>query len=185
MSHGHDVSTLPATYGLMAEFTDERALLAAAARVREEGFHRVDAFSPFPIHGLSDVLGYHRSRVPLIVLCGGIIGGTTGLMLQYWTAAKAYPLNVGGKPPAAWPMFIPPAYELTILFASFAALIGMLVINGLPMPYHPTFNVPKFEKATTDGFFLLVQSTDPRFDPVGTRRFLESLNPVEIADVEH
>lgn len=186
MSASHnDLATLPPTYGLLAQFPDEHALLVAAHRARQEGFYRMDAYSPFPVHGLSDVLGLPRSRVPLIVLCMGMIGGVAGLLFQYWVTAKAYPINVGGKPPASWPQYIPPAFETTILFAAFSALIGMLLINGLPLPYHPVFNVANFSKASTDGFFLLIQSTDPRFDPVGTRTFLESLHPIEINDVEH
>ncbi len=183
MSHHTEQVVAPAAYGLMAEFPGEHELLVAAQRARAEGYTRMDAFSPVPVEGLSDVLGHRRSRVPLMVLCGGIIGGTTGFLLQYWTMAKAYPLNIGGKPLNSWPQWIPVTFEMTILFASLFAVVGMFLLNGLPLPYHPVFNVNSFARASQDAFFLCIEAKDPRFDPVGTRRFLESLHPIEVSDV--
>lgn len=170
-------------YGQMAEFASEHELLLAATAARRAGFTHLDAYSPFPVHGLADILGFRRSRVPLITLLGGLIGGATGFLLEYWVSAVAYPLNIGGRPLASWPAFVPPAYELTILFSSFGALLAMFFINGLPMPYHPAFNTPGFERASQDRFFLCVEATDPRFDREGTRAFLESLHPIAVSDV--
>lgn len=172
-------------YGLLAEFDGEHELLEAADAVRQAGYRKIDAYTPVPVHGLSEALGLSRTRIPLIALCGGLIGGVTGLLLQYWTMAVAYPLNVAGRPLAAWPSFIPPAFEMTILFASLAAVLGWIALNGLPQPYHPVFNVKNFDRATTDGWFLSIEATDPRFEYGETRRFLESLEPKEVFDVAH
>ncbi|MDP9380822.1 MAG: DUF3341 domain-containing protein [Chloroflexota bacterium] len=172
-------------YGLLAEFDGEHELMHAAEQVRDAGYRKIDAYTPVPVHGLSEALGLPRSRVPLIVLCGGLIGGTTGLLLQYWTMAKAYPLNVAGRPLAAWPSFIPPAFEMTILFASFGAVFGWILLNSLPQPYHPVFNVKRFERATTDGWFLSIEASDPKFEYGETRQFLASLGAKEVSDVEH
>jgi hypothetical protein len=172
-------------YGLLAEFDGEHELMHAAEAVRDAGYRKIDAYTPVPVSGLSEALGLPRSRLPLIVLCGGLIGGATGLLLQYWTMAVAYPLNVGGRPTAAWPSFIPPAFELTILFASFGAVIGWIALNKLPQPYHPVFNVKSFERATTDGWFLSIEASDPKFDYGETRQFLQNLGAKEVADVDH
>lgn len=181
MSHGA-IATVD-LFGQMAEFGTEHHLLEAAQAARRAGFTHLDAYTPFPVHGLSDILGFRRSRVPLITLLGGLAGGATGFLLQYWVSAVAYPLNIGGRPLASWPAFVPPAYELTILFSAFGALLSMFFINGLPMPYHPAFNTPGFERASQDRFFLCVEATDPRFDREGTRAFLESLHPIAVSDV--
>jgi hypothetical protein len=172
-------------YGLMAEFADAQSLVAAAARAREAGYRRLDAYSPFPIEGLAEVLGLHERRVPLIVLLGGILGGLGGYLLQYWTSVWAYPMNVGGRPLHSWPAFIVPTFEMTVLGAALAAVLGMLALNGLPMPYHPVFNVPRFALASRDRFFLCIEARDVKFDRVETRRFLESLGPREVVEVEH
>ena len=173
-------------WGLMAEFDNPTALVTAARRAREAGYHRMDAYSPYPVEELSDALGHHKDRLPLLVLAGGIAGLIVGLALQYWASAVAYPMNVGGRPAASWPAFIPPAFETTILFAAFAAVLGMLGLNGLPMPYHPVFNVQRFrEHASTDAFFLCIEASDPRFDATGTRQLLEGLGALEVNDVEH
>ena len=171
-------------YGLVAEFENAESLLQAARRTYEEGYRRMDAFSPLPVEGLADAIGFHRTRVPLIVLLGGIVGGLGGFYLQYWISVVNYPVNVGGRPYNSWPSFIPVTFEMTILVAAFSALIGMLALNGLPMPYHPLFNVPRFALATRNRFFLCIEAKDPRFDLQATRQFLESLNAREVSEVE-
>ena len=170
-------------YGLMAEFDSPSDLVAAAERTRDAGYKKIDAYSPFPVEGLAEAIGFHHDLVPLITLIGGIVGGTTGYLMQYWMAAVNYPLNIGGKPPHSWPAFIVITFEMTILFAGLSAVLGMLALNGLPMPYHPVFNVPRFALATKDRFFLIVFSTDAKYDLVGTRKFLEGLNPRSLSEV--
>ena len=171
-------------YGLIAEFEGPTDLLDAARRTYAEGYRRLDAYSPFPVHGLAEAIGFQRTRLPLVVLLGGIAGGLGGYVLQYWIAAIDYPLNVGGRPLHSWPAFIPVTFELTVLAAALAAVLGMLALNGLPRPYHPVFNVPAFELATRNRFFLCIEATDPKFDQVATRRFLEALKAREVFEVE-
>lgn len=175
----------PPIYGLMAEFENPNDLLAAAHQAREEGYHNMDAYTPFPVEGLAEVLGFHHTRVPLIVLIGGLVGCITGYLMQYYLSAVYYPLNVGGRPLHSWPAFIPITFELTVLVAALAAVLGMLALNGLPMPYHPVFNVPRFALATRDRFFLCIEATDPKFDREATRYFLERLTPRVVSEVEH
>jgi Protein of unknown function (DUF3341) len=176
--------TIPAaTYGLLAEFDDPSSLVAAAAGARHAGYRCMDAYSPFPIEELHDALGAHHTRLPLIVLIGGLVGCLGGYGLQYWASAVAYPLNVAGKPLHSWPAFVPVTFECTILGAALAAVLGMLALNGLPMPYHPVFNVPRFALASRNRFFLCIEATDPKFDLEETRRFLETLNPREVTTV--
>lgn len=171
-------------YGLMAEFDNPQALLAAARRAYAEGYRRMDAYTPFPVEGLAEAIGFSHTRLPLIVLIGGIIGCLGGFLLQYYISVIAYPLNVGGRPLNSWPAFIPVTFEVTILVAALAAVVGMLALNGLPMPYHPVFNVSRFRLATRNEFFLGIEATDPKFDREETRQFLESLQPREVYDVE-
>jgi len=171
-------------YGLMAEFAEPEALLEAARRSFAEGYRRMDAYSPFPIDGLAEAIGFHKTRLPLLVLIGGIIGCIGGFYLQYWVAVIDYPLNIGGRPLNSWPMFIPVTFELTILVAGLTAVLGLLALNGLPMPYHPVFNVERFQLATRNRFFLCIESVDPRFSHETTRRFLESLAPQGVYEVE-
>jgi hypothetical protein len=173
-----------AIYGLMAEFPSGELLLQAARRAYEDGYRCMDGYSPLPIQGLAEALGFRGTRVPLIVLISGIAGCVGGFALQYWIAAVDYPINVGGRPYNSWPSFIPVTFELTILIAAFGALLGMLVLNGLPMPYHPVFNVPRFAQATRDRFFLCIEAVDPRFDRETTARFLEGLSPTGVVIVE-
>jgi hypothetical protein len=170
-------------YGMMAEFDSTTDLVAAANRTREAGYTRIDAYSPFPVEGLAEAIGFHRDEVPLVVLIGGLIGGLTGYALQYWISAVSYPINVGGKPYHSWPAFIVVTFEMTILFAGIFAVLGMLALNGLPMPYHPVFNVPRFALATKDRFFLILFSSDPKYNPAEVGRFLESLGPRSISEV--
>lgn len=176
---------VPQLYGLMAEFASPEALVAAARRAREEGYREVDGYTPYPIEELNEALGLHHSKLPLIVLIGGILGAVGGFLLQYWTSVIAYPVNVGGRPFNSWPAFIVPTFECTILAAALAAVLGMFFLNGLPMPYHPVFNVPRFALASRDRYFLVIKVLDPRFDREATRRFLETLGPTEVADVEY
>ena len=143
----------------------------------------MDAYSPFPIEELHEALGAEKNRLPLIVLIGGILGGLSGYALQYWVAAIAYPINVGGRPFHSWPAFIPVTFECTILAASLAAVLGMLALNGLPTPYHAVFNVPRFALASRNRFFLVIESTDAKFALEQTRRFLETLSPREVTTV--
>jgi Protein of unknown function (DUF3341) len=172
-----------AIYGLMAEFDDPTTLVAAAARARREGYQSMDAYSPYPIEELHEALGAHHTRLPLIVLIGGLCGCIGGYALQVWVSAVAYPINVGGRPYHSWPAFIPITFECTILAAALSAVLGMLALNRLPMPYHPVFNVPRFALASRNRFFLCIESKDPKFDLDGTRRFLETLNPREVSTV--
>ena len=170
-------------YGLMAEFDSAQELLDAAHKAHEAGYQRMDAYSPFPVEGLAEAIGFHKNRVSLVVLIGGIIGGLSAYALQYWVAVITYPVNVGGRPLHSWPSFIIVTFELTILFGGLSAAIGMLALNGLPMPYHPVFNVPEFAKASENKFFLVVESSDPKYDAANTRSFLSGLAPRMIAEV--
>ena len=175
----------PAIYGLMAEFDDPTSLVAAARRTREAGYKAFDAFSPYPIHELFDAMECEDRRVPLFVLLGGIAGGLTGFGLQAWVAAIAYPLNIDGKPYISWPMFVPVTFELTILFASITAVLCWIGLSGLPLPYHPVFNVARFAAhASQTGFFLAIETTDPKFERAGTFDFLKGLGAKEINEVE-
>jgi Alternative complex III, ActD subunit len=171
-------------YGLIAEFDSADALVAAARSAFAAGFRKMDGYSPFPVDGLAEALGFHRTRVPLIVLIGGIIGCLGGFFLQYWVSVIDYPINVGGRPLNSWPSFIPVTFELTILIAALSAFLGVLALNGLPMPYHPVFNVDRFELASRNRFFLCIESADPKFDPDTTRKFLESVGPQGVYEVE-
>ena len=167
----------------MAEFDEPTALVAAAAHARREGYRCMDGYSPFPIEELHEALGSHHTRLPLIVLIGGVCGCIGGYALQYWVSTTAYPLNIGGKPLHSWPAFIPVTFECTILVAALSAVLGMLALNRLPMPYHPVFNVPRFALASRNRFFLCIEAKDPKFDVEDTRRFLETLSPLEVTTV--
>ena len=175
---------MAALYGLLAEFDAPEALVAAATRAREKGYRKMDAYSPFPVEGLEHALHLPKSPLPKIVLAAGLAGAAGGYGLQYYASVVSYPLIVGGKPPHAWPAFIPVTFETTILAAALAAVFGMLALNGLPQPYHPVFNVPGFERAGRDRFFLCLESKDPLFDWKATRRFLEELSPLQVFEVE-
>ena len=170
-------------HGVMAEFDDPSSLLAATERAHREGYRCMDAYSPFPIEELHEALGARHTRLPLIVLIGGLCGCIGGYGLQYWSSVLAYPLNIGGKPLHSWPAFIPVTFECTILVAALSAVLGMLALNGLPQPYHPVFNVPRFALASRNRFFLCIESADPKFDLERTREFLLTLNPREVSTV--
>jgi hypothetical protein len=169
----------------MAEFDNPQDLLAAAQRAYDEGYRHLDAYSPFPIEGLADAIGFHRSGLPWVVLVGGVLGGLGAYLMQYYLTVIDYPLNVGGRPLHSVPAFIPVMFELTILVAALAAVLGLLALNGLPMPYHPVFNVPRFALASRNLFFLCIEAADPRFDRQNTWRFLESLQPLGVSEVAH
>jgi hypothetical protein len=173
----------PTLYGLMAEFDDPTSLVAAAHAARLGGYRRIDAFSPIPIEELHGAIGFHHTKLPLIVLIGGIVGGLAGYYLQYWASAIAYPMNIGGRPFNSWPQFVPITFEMTILGAALAAVFGMLALNGLPMPYHPVFNTPRFALASRNRFFLLIESRDAKFEREATQTFLESLDPRGVSEV--
>jgi hypothetical protein len=173
----------PKIYGLVAEFDEPEALIAAANAAREAGYRNMDAYTPFPVHGLSEAVGFRRTKLPLIVLCGGITGAIAGFSMQYFANVIHFPINIGGRPMNSWPAFIIPTFECTILFSAFSAVLGMLALNGLPQPYHPLFNVPGFELATRSHFFLCIESSDPQFEMEATRRLLESTAPNSIAVV--
>jgi hypothetical protein len=172
-------------YGLMAEFDTASQLLSAAGRVYREGYRNIDAFSPVPIHGLAEAMGQNDRLLSKLVLGGGITGCLGGYGLAYWTSAIDYPLNIGGRPLHSWPAFIIPTFETTILLAAITAVVGMLALNGLPMPYHPVFNVKRFrDHASNDGLFLCIETTDPKFDKTATLQLLQSLGAREINEVE-
>ena len=172
-------------YGLMAEFADATTLVEAAKRTHAEGYRKMDAFSPYPIHELFDAMELNDKRLPFMVLMGGIIGCIAGFGLCYWVSVIAYPLNIGGRPFNSWPSFIPVTFEVTILLASLTTVLGMILLNGLPMPYHPVFNVKRFaEHASQDGLFLAIEADDPKFDINKTRQFLQGLGAREINEIE-
>jgi hypothetical protein len=170
-------------YGLLAEFATADALVAAVKQARAQGYRQVEAYSPFAIEGLDEAVGLPRNRVPLIALLGGIAGGLGTYFLQWYSAVIDYPINVGGRPLNSWPSFIPPTFELTILGAAFAAVIGMLVLNGLPRLYHPLFNVPEFDLATRNRFFLCLPARDPAFETDRAKKFLQDLQPLLMREV--
>ena len=164
-------------YGLLAEFEQPEELVDAVRRARAAGYRKMDAYTPFPIEHLAEELGFHRTALPLVVFIGGLIGCAGGFFLQYWISALDYPLNIGSRPSNSWPSFIPVTFELTILFAALFAVFGMLGLNGLPMPYHPLFNSPRFALASRNRFFLCIEAGDRQFNRETTAKFLSELNP--------
>lgn len=172
-------------YGLMAEFDNPTALVNATRAAREKGFRKLDAYSPFPIEELSDALHLHKNKLPLIVLIGGIVGACLGYLLQYYVTVVHYPINIAGRPLHSWPAYIVITFETTVLIAALSCVLGLFALCGLPMPYHPTFNVPRFVQASRNRFFLCIESTDPLFDHDRTVEFLETLEPREVSEVAH
>ena len=173
----------PAIYGLMAEFDTPDEIVAAAKRTHAAGYREIDAYSPYPVEELWEAIGFHHNRVALVVLIGGLIGCMTGYGLQYWVANIAYPTNIGGRPFHSWPSFMVVTFELTILFSVLSAVVGMLALNGLPLPYHPVFNVERFSRVTEDKFFLVFFSSDAKFSVAETRTFLRSLGAKSVEEV--
>jgi hypothetical protein len=173
----------PTLHGLMAEFETPGALVDAATKARLAGYRKMDAYSPIPVEELDEALGLRRTRLPMLVLLGGILGGLGGFSLEVWVSAVAYPMNVGGRPLISWPHFIPVTFETTVLGAALTAFIGMWALNKLPQPYHPVFNVEAFARASTDRFFLVIETGDPRFDRTSTWNFLESTHPIGVSEV--
>jgi hypothetical protein len=171
-------------YGVIAEFDDAPALIEAAGRARAEGYRSVEAYTPFPVEGLSEALGHRDHFVPFIMLGGGFLGALSGFSLLAWTTVIDYPLNIGGRPLFGWPSWIPITFEMTVLLAAISGIVGMFALNGLPMPYHPVFDARNFDRATSDRFFLCVEATDPKFNRVETREFLESLGALHVSEVE-
>jgi hypothetical protein len=169
-------------FGLAAEFETHAELFRAAEEAYARGYRKMDGFSPFPVEGLAEALG-KRNRIPLLVLVAGIIGGAGGYYMQWYANSISYPINIGGRPMHSWPSFIPITFELTVLCAALTAFIAALALSGLPRPYHPMFNLPQFERASQDRFFLCIETRDPVFDPNKTREFLQSLNPLQVAEV--
>jgi len=175
----------PPIYGLIAEFDSPTALVNAAHEAHERGYRKMDAYSPVPIEELAEAMHLKRNKLPLIVLIGGILGGLTGYLMQYYVTVWYFPINIGGRPLHSWPAYIIITFEMTVLFASIAAVLGLLALNGLPMPYHPVFNTPRFALASRNRFFLCIEATDPKFDRKQTGEFLESLEPREVCEVAH
>lgn len=185
MSDHHAVPETPTLYGVLGEFSDADHLLEAAHKVREAGYVRTDAYAPMPIHGLAEALGAKRTKLPYLVLLGGILGGLGGFGLCYYCSVIAYPMNIGGRPVNTWPAFIPVTFETTILGAAITAVLGMLALNGLPMPYHPLFNVPEFTQASQNRFFLCIESADKKFDEAAAGEFLRSIGATYVTSVEN
>lgn len=172
-------------WGVLAQFKTSKDLLHAARSAYTDGYRRMDAYSPFPVPDLAQSIGFHKNSVALVCLVGGVLGGSAAYILQYWINVIAYPVNVGGRPLHAWPSFIPPTFEMTVLFAGFGAFFGMWALNGLPMLFHPLFNIKRFESVTRDGFFLSIEARDVKFDLENTRTFLLSLNATSVEEVPY
>jgi hypothetical protein len=172
-----------ALYGIIAEYETPEALLAAAEKARDAGYKKMDAFAPFPVEGLSHALGFKDKYIPIIMLFAGLFGITWGLGLQVFSNALSYPLNIGGRPMWSWPNFIPITFEATVLTCAWTGGIMMFAINGLPAPYHPVFDAPNFDRASTDRFFLCIEAKDKNFDVTGTRKLLEETAPVQVSEI--
>ena len=184
MSHSNNLDPT-GPYALVAEFASAEELLAAAEKTADEGYREVDAYTPFPVHGLSDALRFHDIRMPWLIFTGGLCGAFFGFTLQWYTAAVDYPLSVGGKPFNSLPSFFPVTFECTILFSALTAFFCMFGLNGLPRPYHSIFNTPGFQRASVDRFFLAIEVKDPKYDEKETKAFLEGLGAVAVSEVEH
>ena len=173
-------------YGLLAEFDTPSELVVAAKTAYNSGWRRMDCYTPYPVEEAAEAIGFHKNKVPLVTVVGGVMGLCAMFSLETWIATLAYPLNIGGRPTYSWPAFIVPAYEWTILFAGLSACFGMLALNGLPSLYHPLFNAPNFRGgATDDKFFLCLEALDPKFDVAETRAYLESFGPTSVVEVEY
>ncbi len=181
--HGHDEANTHGLYGVLAEYDSPEELLSATQRAHAAGYRKMEAYTPFPVDGIAEAMGFEKNGVAPIVLTFGLLGGLTGFGMQWYSAVVSYPLNIGGRPFFSWPAFIPITFELTVLFAAISAVVGMLALNGLPKPYHPIFNAPVFDRASADGFFLCIEADDPSFDREQAHRLLEETSPRSITDV--
>ena len=175
----------PGPYGIIAEFDEPEPLVEATRHAYERGYRMMEAYTPFPVHGLPDALGFKHNKIPAVVLIGGIVGGLTGFFMQYYSAVLSYPIDVAGRPFNSWPAFIPITFEMTVLFAALAAVFGMLGLNGLPRPHHPVFNAPNFALASRNRFFLCIQARDPLFDIDTVRQVLEEHRPIAVNEVPY
>lgn len=171
-------------YGVMAEFSTPDDYVSALRKIRAAGYTCFDGYSPLPVHGASEAMGITGNPVSLMVLIGGILGGLGGFGLATWVSVAAYPINIGGRPLFSWPAFVPPVFETTVLLAALTAVFGMFAINGLPLHYHPVFNVPGFARASVDRFFVCIEATDPKFDLATAKSFLSGLGSSEVSEVE-
>lgn len=176
-------SNEPMLHGVIAEYVTPDGLVDACKKAKAAGYSRIDAYTPYPLEEAAEAIGFEKTRVPLLTLMGGILGGLSGYGLQYWVNLSAYPLNIGGRPLHSWPSFIIITFEMTILFAGITAVVGMLMLNGLPQPYHPVFNHPRFAAASRDRFFLCIEAADERFDLEETTKFLQATDAVDVAEV--
>jgi hypothetical protein len=181
-SHGESSST-PTVYGLLAEFETSDQMVDATKKASAAGYTRMDCFSPYPIGEAADALGFRKSEMGATMFIGGLMGATAGFFMQYLLGAYEYPINVGGRPFLSWPSFVPITFEMLVLTAALSGLFGLIAVCGLPQPYHPLFNVPAFDRASSDRFFLCIEAVDPRYDAVATRDFLASLQPLSLAEV--
>jgi len=179
------MSTRPPVYGLLAEFDNPTDLLRAVRGARHDGYRNMDAYTPYPVEDLAEALGFHHTRVPMVIFVGGLLGCVGGYLMQYYCAAVSYPVNVGGRPLNSWPSFIPVTFEMTVLLAALAGVFGLLALCGLPRPHHPLFNVPRFALASRDRFFLCIEAIDPRFDREATRHYLAGLHAREVTEVPY
>lgn len=180
MSHG---PKKPGPFGVVAEFDSPALLMAAANKALDSGYSQMDAFTPFPVHGLSDAIGFKEAKIPWVIFMGGFAGCVGGMGLQWWVATQAYALNIGGRPLFSWPSFIPPAFETTILFAAFGAVFGMIAMNRLPQPHHPVFDTPNFERASQDRFFLLVEAKDAMYDAAAIKKAMEGAGALNVTEI--
>ena len=180
----HTETATTQLHGVMAEYETAQALVDATRKTVAEGYSKMEAYSPVPIEELNDIIHRKRTILPKVILAGGLTGMATGFVLQYWASVIEYPMNIGGRPQAAWTAFIVPSYELTILFASLTAAIGMALLSGLPQPYHPVFNVERFSMASSDKFFLVIESGDAKFDHHRASEFLRATGAKGVYDVE-
>ncbi|PEN14357.1 hypothetical protein CRI94_04805 [Longibacter salinarum] len=171
-------------YGLLAEFSDPGALLHAAEAVRENGYSHFDTHSPFPIHGMDRAMGLGNSKVGFFSFGGAVTGLAVGYLLQWWTSAVDYPINISGKPFFAVEPSVPIMFELTILFGALGAVAGMLALNGLPRPYNPLFYSERFERVTDDAFFLHIAASDSQFDETDTANLLRKAGALNVELVQ-
>ncbi len=174
----------PKMYGLMAKFNRQEDLITAARRTYEAGYRQFDTYSPYPVPQLAEAMHLKGSPLPFVILAGGIIGGLGAFLMMWFATGIDYPLNIGGRPLFSWPAYIPITFELTVLFGAFAGVLGMFAVTRFPMPYHPVFNSEDFnEHGAVDAFYLTIESSDPKYDPEQTRRFLEGLGSALVSEV--